>query len=223
MALCKVSEDLSSKKYQLTTGVTNSDGERLVEGQAAVLIDETPGVEQVTVEAIATERQLWSHQLPESKTARHSESVRSPVPLTTKVWALLDVSVLTTQTQSDERLTFPYKNILVPTDGSPASNATAKHGLALVKALDATGRVLSVVDDTSLGPDVRSVLSADDLERPAIGYDNTREIRSPEHKLIAEYRAYIQHGLFPKVRVESADRSADDPLIADIFLLWEPV
>lgn len=53
-AVCEVSEKLSEDKYQLTTDVTDGDGERLVEGQAAVLIDETPDVGHVTVEAVTT-------------------------------------------------------------------------------------------------------------------------------------------------------------------------
>jgi len=53
-AVCEISENLSGDKYQLTTDVSNADGDRLVEGQAAVLIDETPDVGQVTVEAVTT-------------------------------------------------------------------------------------------------------------------------------------------------------------------------
>ena len=53
-AVCEVSENLSGEKYQLTTDVTDGDGERLVEGQAAVLIDETPDVGQITIETVAT-------------------------------------------------------------------------------------------------------------------------------------------------------------------------
>ena len=51
-AVCEVTENLSGEKYQLTTDVTDDDGERLVEGQAAVLIDETPDIEEITVEAV---------------------------------------------------------------------------------------------------------------------------------------------------------------------------
>ena len=87
--------------------------------------------------------------------------------VTEKVVRLSDVPVLTARMQSDEQLTFPYEHILIPTDGSPASAAAAAHGLALAEALDATVHVLSVVEDTSLGPDVRSVLSDEELERPA--------------------------------------------------------
>ncbi|SFL32544.1 Signal-transduction protein containing cAMP-binding, CBS, and nucleotidyltransferase domains [Halogranum rubrum] len=53
-AVCEVVEDLGRNKYQLTTDVTDSNGERLIEGQAAVLIDETPETGRVTVEAIAS-------------------------------------------------------------------------------------------------------------------------------------------------------------------------
>ncbi|MFB6178587.1 MAG: CBS domain-containing protein [Halorientalis sp.] len=53
-AVCEVVERLGEKKYQLTTDVIDGEGERLVEGQAAVLIDETPAIGHVTVEAIAT-------------------------------------------------------------------------------------------------------------------------------------------------------------------------
>ncbi|WP_335999063.1 CBS domain-containing protein [Halorientalis halophila] len=52
-AVCEIVDSLGRKKYQLTTDVVDEGGERLVEGQAAVLIDETPDAGQVTFEAIA--------------------------------------------------------------------------------------------------------------------------------------------------------------------------
>ena len=51
-AVCEISEHLRGDKYQLTTDVVDADGERLVEGQAAVLIDEPPDIGRVEVEAI---------------------------------------------------------------------------------------------------------------------------------------------------------------------------
>jgi len=51
-AVCEISEHVRGDKYQLTTDVVDADGERLVEGQAAVLIDEPPEVGRVEVEAI---------------------------------------------------------------------------------------------------------------------------------------------------------------------------
>jgi CBS domain-containing protein/acyl dehydratase len=53
-AVCEIVEDLGRNKYQLTTDVVDADGESVVEGQAAVLIDETPDTGEVTVEAVAS-------------------------------------------------------------------------------------------------------------------------------------------------------------------------
>ncbi|MDZ5811694.1 universal stress protein [Halorubrum sp. AD140] len=69
--------------------------------------------------------------------------------------------------QPDEQLIFPYENILIPTDGSAGAAPSAEHGLSLAASLDATVHALSVVDDTSLGPDVRSTVSGEDREQAA--------------------------------------------------------
>ncbi len=113
--------------------------------------------------------------------------------VTEKVVRLSDVPVLTARMQSDEQLAFPYENILIPTDGSPASTAAAKHGLTLAATLDATVHILSVVDDTSLGPDVRSVLSDDELERPAVEAVEEVATEADEHDL-AYVQTYVEHG-----------------------------
>jgi len=82
--------------------------------------------------------------------------------VTEKVVRLSTVPVLAARMQDDERLAFPYENVLVPTDGSPDADNAADHALALAAALDATVHGLSVVEDTGLGPDVRSAAGADD-------------------------------------------------------------
>ncbi|MGM0399605.1 MAG: universal stress protein [Halobacteriota archaeon] len=87
--------------------------------------------------------------------------------VTEKVVRLSEVPVLTARMRPDERLTFPYENVLVPTDGSDGAMAAAEHGLALAETLGASVHVLSVVDDTWMGPEARSTLSEADLERPA--------------------------------------------------------
>lgn len=76
-----------------------------------------------------------------------------------KVVRLSSVPVLTARMREDEQLTFPYERLLVPTDGSKGATRAARHAIDLASALDATVHVLSVVDDSSLGPDVRSVIS----------------------------------------------------------------
>lgn len=79
--------------------------------------------------------------------------------VTEKVVRLSSVPVLAARMQPDEQLSFPYENILVPTDGSSGATRAADHALTLASALDATVHALSVVDDTLLGLDVRSSAS----------------------------------------------------------------
>ncbi|MBX0296832.1 universal stress protein [Haloarcula nitratireducens] len=84
-----------------------------------------------------------------------------------KVVRLSSVPVLTARMQPDEQLTFPYENILIPTDGSASATHAAQHGLSLAAALDATVHVLSVVDDVLLSLDVRAITSSQELEQAA--------------------------------------------------------
>lgn len=84
-----------------------------------------------------------------------------------KVVRLSSVPVLTARMQPDEQLVFPYENILIPTDGSAGATHAAKHGLALAESLDATVHVLSIVETSSLGLDVRSTGSEDEFEQEA--------------------------------------------------------
>ncbi|GAA0203204.1 universal stress protein [Halobaculum roseum] len=111
--------------------------------------------------------------------------------VTEKVVRLSSVPVLTARMKPDERLAFPYENVLLPTDGSPGATAAVEHGLALASALGATVHALSVVDDRSLGFDVRSAEAAeygteaadealDDVVSRADAYDIDEVIRHRE-------------------------------------------
>lgn len=51
-AECEVVDDLGRDKYQLTTDVVNRNDERVIEGQAVVLIDDLPEPERVAIKAI---------------------------------------------------------------------------------------------------------------------------------------------------------------------------
>jgi nucleotide-binding universal stress UspA family protein len=112
--------------------------------------------------------------------------------VTEKVVRLSSVPVLTARMEPDERLSFPYDDILVPTDGSTVAAAAAEHGLALAAALDARVHVLSVVDDSSLGPDIRSTAvsdagedraneAIDEVVSMASDYDIPTPVRHVEH------------------------------------------
>lgn len=113
--------------------------------------------------------------------------------VTEKVVRLSDVPVLTAQMRPDERLIFPYENVLIPTDGSTGSKAAATHGLALAETLDATVHVLSVVDDSSLGLDVRSVLSEAELERPAFDAVEDVVTKANEYELV-DIQTHVEYG-----------------------------
>ncbi|SDY43382.1 universal stress protein [Halopenitus persicus] len=88
-----------------------------------------------------------------------SEAVvrRSPVP------------VLTARMQPDERLTFPYEDVLIPTDGSPGATRAVRHGVALADSLGATVHALSVVEEGWLDRDDEPAAPSADPEQAAGG------------------------------------------------------
>ncbi|PCR89547.1 universal stress protein [Natrinema ejinorense] len=113
--------------------------------------------------------------------------------VTEKVIRLSSVPVLTARMQPDERLAFPYEDILLPTDGSATATRAAEHGLSFAAALDATVHVLSVVDDTSLGLDVRSTVSGRNSEQA--GTDAVDELVSEaETRGISNAVRYVERG-----------------------------
>ena len=113
--------------------------------------------------------------------------------VTEKVVRLSSVPVLTARMQPDEQLTFPYENILIPTDGSAAAVRAADHGLRFTSALDATAHALSVVDDASLGLDVRSTVSSDAGEATATDAIDDVVSAAEEYDL-GDIVRHIEHG-----------------------------
>ncbi|MFC6723602.1 universal stress protein [Halobium palmae] len=110
-----------------------------------------------------------------------------------KVVRLSSVPVLTVRMQPDETLVFPYENVLIPTDGSAAATYAADHLLELAAALDATVHVLSVVDDTSLGLDVRSEVSGKDLEETATDAVDT-VVSKAEARGVTKTVRHVEYG-----------------------------
>ena len=110
-----------------------------------------------------------------------------------KVVRLFSVPVLTVGMQPDETLVFPYENILIPTDGSPAARHAASHVVEFAVALDATVHVLSVVDDATLGLDVRSTGSGKDIEEAATDAVETVVSEAETHGVTDTVR-HIEHG-----------------------------
>ncbi|KAB1189891.1 universal stress protein [Haloferax sp. MBLA0076] len=143
---------------------------------------------------IAEYAQKYSYDLVVMPThARHGITRRLLGSVTEKVVRLSEVPVLTARMVDDDELSFPYDEILVPTDGSQSAKPAAKHGLDLAAALDATVHVLSVVDDSSLGPDVRSMMSGDEYEQAAT--DAIESVASDARGLgVSNVVEHVEHG-----------------------------
>lgn len=76
------------------------------------------------------------------------------------------VPVLTLPPDADA-LRYPYQRVLVPTDGSASASAALERAADIAKTTDATVHVFSVVEDLTLGIDVRSGLQQDAFEEQA--------------------------------------------------------
>jgi nucleotide-binding universal stress UspA family protein len=113
--------------------------------------------------------------------------------VTEKVVRLSSVPVLTARMRPDEQFTFPYENVLLPTDGSEDATRAARYGLSLAGSLDATVHVLSVVDDSSLGVDVRSTLAGEETERAAREAVEAVEDEAARHD-VTNLRTHVTHG-----------------------------
>ena len=95
--------------------------------------------------------------------------------------------------QPDEQLTFPYESILLPTDGSTAATHAAKYLTQLAAALNATVHVLSVVEDSTFGPDVQSTDFGKETEQAAADAVET-VVSEAETRGVANTVRHIEHG-----------------------------
>ncbi|WP_324663720.1 universal stress protein [Haloarcula sediminis] len=113
--------------------------------------------------------------------------------VTEKVVRLSSVPVLTARMDDDEQFAFPYEDVLVPTDGSEAAVRAADYGLSLASALGATVHALSIVDDTTLGPDVRSTALSEAGETAAQEALDGLESQAGDHGHASVVR-HVEHG-----------------------------
>jgi nucleotide-binding universal stress UspA family protein len=110
-----------------------------------------------------------------------------------KVVRLCSVPVLSVRMQPDEDLVFPYENVLVPTDGSTTATHAANHLVELAASLDATLHVLSVVDDSALGPDVRSAVVGEDTDQAASDAIDT-VVSAADEQGVTDVVRHVEHG-----------------------------
>ncbi|MEF8863151.1 MAG: universal stress protein [Haloarculaceae archaeon] len=113
--------------------------------------------------------------------------------VTEKVVRLSDVPVLTVKAEADGDATYPYADILVPTDGSGGAAAAIDPAVDIASTYDARVHALSVIDTMSMGVDVRSGAILDALEESARSAVETIEERAANASVHAVETA-IQHG-----------------------------
>jgi nucleotide-binding universal stress UspA family protein len=87
--------------------------------------------------------------------------------VTEKVVRLSDVPVLTVKAEADRAVTYPYTDILVPTDGSEGAESAIGPAVDIARTYDARVHTLSVIDTMTLGVDARSGVILDALEESA--------------------------------------------------------
>lgn len=121
-----------------------------------------------------------------------------------KVVRLSSVPVLTARMQPGETLVFPYENVLIPTDGSSAATHAADYLLELAASLDATVHVLSVVDDSTLGLDVRSTNSGEKSEDAATDAIET-VVSAAEARGVTDTVRHLEHGTPVEVILDIVD------------------
>lgn len=132
--------------------------------------------------------------------------------VTEKVVRLASVPVLTARMQPDEQLTFPYENILIPTDGSTGAARAAEYGLSLATALDATIHVLSVVEEGSLGVDVRSSMAGQEREQAAT--DAVEDVMSEAETIgVTNTVRLIEHGTPVQKILDTIDSNDIDAVV----------
>ena len=84
--------------------------------------------------------------------------------VTERVVRRADVPVLTLHPGEDSRNEHPYRNVLVPTDGSSCAEHALATGIDVARAENANLHVLSVVETAALGTNIRSEMQIDSLE-----------------------------------------------------------
>lgn len=113
--------------------------------------------------------------------------------VTEKVVRLSDAPVLTVKAEADGDVTYPYTDILVPTDGSEGAEVAVDPAVDIARTYDARLHALSVIDTMAMGVDVRSAGVLDVLEESAQSAVESIEERATQASVSAVETA-IEHG-----------------------------
>jgi nucleotide-binding universal stress UspA family protein len=113
--------------------------------------------------------------------------------VTEKVVRLSDVAVVTVRAEDEDEVTYPYTDILVPTDGSEGSEPAIDPAVDVASTSDAHLRTLSVIDTIAMGVDSRSGAIFDALEESAQTAVETTEEQATQASVSAVETAR-EHG-----------------------------
>jgi nucleotide-binding universal stress UspA family protein len=129
--------------------------------------------------------------------------------VTEKVVRLSDVPVLTVNAEAGGGVTYPYTDILVPTDGSKGAEAAIGPAVDIASTYDARMHALSVVDTMAMGFDVRSSTLLETLEASARSAVETIEEHATEASVSAVETAIERGTPYRGIRSYVDDHDVD--------------
>lgn len=100
--------------------------------------------------------------------------------VTEKVVRLSDAPVLTVKAMDEGEVTYPYDDVLEPTDGSDGAAAAIDPAVDIARTYDARLHVLSIADTMAVRVDVRSGVITEQLEDAARTAVETVEERAAD-------------------------------------------
>lgn len=129
--------------------------------------------------------------------------------VTEKVVRLSDVPVLTVNARHEDGVTYPFSDILVPTDGSEGSMAALAPALDLATTYDANLHSISVVDTMAMGLDARSEVIFELLEVAAETAVEEVELRASK-AAVPTVRTAVSYGsTYQEINSYVEDESID--------------
>jgi nucleotide-binding universal stress UspA family protein len=129
--------------------------------------------------------------------------------VTEKVVRLSDVPVLTVKAMDEDAVTYPYGDVLVPTDGSDGAAAAIDTAVDIASTYDARLHALSVVDPMAMGFDVRSEVIGERLEDAARTAVGTVEERAANAS-VSEIETAVEYGTpYREIRTYVTENDVD--------------
>lgn len=129
--------------------------------------------------------------------------------VTEKVVRLSDVPVLTVTVRHDNGVTYPYSDILVPTDGSEGATAAISPAVNLATTYDARLHALSVVDTMAMGLEASSEIIFELLEEAAQTAVKEIERRASKSALSTVNTAVSYGSTYQEINSYVADEGID--------------